>query len=81
MRNNLFCGKGTYFFENGVRYIGEFENNNFHGEGVKLRKDCTKIYEGSWNEDEYHGHGMRFDKSGNLLCEGIWENGSIIDYY
>ena len=66
MKNSLYYGKGVYYFENGVRYIGDFENNYFHGDGVKIRPDGTKIYEGSWYEDEYHGYGSRYDKSGRI---------------
>lgn len=40
-------GKGTLFFVNGEKYIGEFRDGNFNGEGEFNTKDGVVI-KGVW---------------------------------
>ena len=58
--NDKAEGKGKYIFENGDYYIGQFSNNNKHGEGIAYSKDGTVIYEGSFVDDEPSGYCLIF---------------------
>lgn len=33
LKNGRMQGKGTYWFESGTRYVGEFKDGQFHGNG------------------------------------------------
>ena len=43
---------GTRTFANGNRYVGEFRNDNFNGQGTKTYADGT-IEEGIWKGDKF----------------------------
>jgi hypothetical protein len=42
-------GKGEYIWNDKRRYVGEFKNNQFHGEG-KIYMPNDTILEGVWVE-------------------------------
>ena len=44
-------GKGTYTFSNGEKYVGEFKDNKFNGQGT-YSKD-GKEYTGTWKDNQY----------------------------
>lgn len=47
MQNGVRHGKGTYFYENGDKYEGEWKNNLKDGEGILYFKKGD-LYKGSW---------------------------------
>ena len=61
-------GKGTYTYANGDQYIGEFDNDQWHGFGVHTKaaykdpKTGEQIdgwrYEGTFQEGSKHGEGL-----------------------
>ena len=52
--------QGTYNFENGNYYIGQFSNNNKHGEGIVYSYYGNVIYEGSFVDDAPSGYCLIF---------------------
>lgn len=49
-------GKGTYVWDNGLRYEGEWRNNVRHGKGTLNLADGGR-YEGDWKNDKEEGQG------------------------
>ena len=47
---------GTYTFANGDKYVGEFRDNVFHGQGIKTVADGEK-YVGEYKDGKKHGQG------------------------
>jgi len=41
-------GEGYEFFQDGRKYVGHFENNNFHGNGTLYDKNGDVLYKGYW---------------------------------
>lgn len=78
-------GKGILFME-GCKYIGNFKNNEIHGEGTMIWENRKK-YQGNWKKGQMHGFGTfswpdgkvyqgeykKGEKSGNGLMK--WPNG------
>ena len=49
--NYAFHGYGIYFYANGEKYLGEFKNDYFDGEGTFFNLDGS-IDIGIWKEDK-----------------------------
>ena len=68
-------GYGTYYFNNGDKYIGEFKNSQFNGYGSYFYSDGDK-YIGEWKNGKYNGQGMHtYDGE---IVNGIWRNDKLI---
>lgn len=56
---------GTYTWDNGDKYVGEWKDNNKNGQGTYTYADGSK-YVGEFNDGDYNGQGIfTFAKSGN----------------
>lgn len=67
-------GYGTIYFPNtGERYIGQFSNDVFHGEGFRVWSDGSE-YRGRWVNGEKSGNG-EYVSPENLRYVGQWEGG------
>jgi len=68
-------GTGKYYDENGkLSYIGEWKNDNQHGQGKYIYEDDT-FYEGEFKDNNFNGQGTMLYSDG--ICshyEGEWEN-------
>jgi hypothetical protein len=53
LRDNCF---GTYTFANGNKYVGEWQDGKWHGQGTMTFADGAK-YVGEWQDGDYHGQG------------------------
>ena len=51
--NNCF---GTYTFDNGDKYVGEWKDNKRHGQGTYTYANGAK-YVGEFKDNKYHGQG------------------------
>ena len=49
-------GKGTLTWPDGIKYVGEFVNDNREGRGVQTWPNGSK-YAGQWRADKKHGKG------------------------
>ncbi|KAJ3591603.1 hypothetical protein NHX12_006736 [Muraenolepis orangiensis] len=61
---------GTYRFKKGARYIGNYDNNIKHGQGIFYYPDGSK-YEGSWVDDQKQGQGVYTYPNGDTY-DGGW---------
>lgn len=68
-------GKGTYQFENGNLYTGNFQNGNPDGFG-KIIYSVGDIYEGEIQKGNLHGKGIMTFANGNKVY-GYWEMGKF----
>jgi len=67
-------GRGVLQFpDTGAKYVGDFQNDQFHGEGDQTWPDGSR-YVGQWRFDQKHGKGEYVSASG-LRYEGTWEKG------
>jgi hypothetical protein len=69
---SIFKGQGIYFFPDGARYEGNFENDTQNGPGIWYFASGHK-YEGQFKNGNFHGQGNMTWKSGNKY-EGNFEN-------
>eukprot|EP00746_Dinoflagellata_sp_MGD_P140318 gnl/MRDRNA2_/MRDRNA2_73589_c0_seq1.p1 gnl/MRDRNA2_/MRDRNA2_73589_c0~~gnl/MRDRNA2_/MRDRNA2_73589_c0_seq1.p1 ORF type:complete len:379 (-),score=74.34 gnl/MRDRNA2_/MRDRNA2_73589_c0_seq1:108-1193(-) len=67
-------GQGTLHFpETGAKYVGQFSDDAFHGEGYRVWADGSE-YHGQWVHGQKHGKG-EFVSPENLRYTGQWESG------
>ena len=67
---------GTYNFESGDKYVGEWKDDKRNGKGTNTFPDGEK-YEGEWLEGEKHGQGTyiwKDEKSKGQKYVGYWKN-------
>ena len=55
---------GTYIWNNGAKYVGEYKNNQHHGHGTYSWPIGDK-YIGEFSEGRRHGHGYQYQANGN----------------
>ena len=51
-RDDQRNGHGTFTFANGNKYVGEFRNGDYHGQGTLYAADGTASKSGIWADDE-----------------------------
>ena len=69
-------GKGTYSFNNGDTYEGDFVNGMMEGEGIYTYSKTNSKYEGSFQNGKRHGKGIYYYANGNIF-DGEFENGEM----
>ena len=65
-------GKGTYDWENGQKYVGEWKDDKQDGQGTYTWPSGQK-YVGEWKDGMYHGQGT-FTYTDGTVEKGLWEN-------
>lgn len=70
IKDNKRCGFGMIFRKNGsIEYIGNFQEDFWHGRGVLLNNDGKPIYRGEFKENVPNGFGLKQCKlSGRMYC-------------
>ncbi len=63
---------GEMVFDNGDKYVGEWEDNKKHGQGTYILVSGEK-YVGEWKDNNRHGQGTNTWASGNKYV-GEWED-------
>lgn len=66
-------GQGTLLQANGIKYVGQFKNGQFHGIGICYWPDGGR-YQGEWKEGLPHGQGSRLLDNGKQQI-GSFEQG------
>jgi hypothetical protein len=67
--------RGTFTFQSGNKYVGEFQNNSFNGKGKYYLTDGSR-YEGNFQNGTYSGKGIYYSKDGTRY-EGDFSNGKF----
>ena len=65
---------GTYTWENGTKYVGEYKDGKQHGQGIKTWAGGNK-YVGEWRDGEQHGQGIKTWANGDKYV-GEWRDGN-----
>lgn len=60
-------GKGTYYYKEGYKYEGSWDQDIMSGYGVLWLTDELKWYEGEWQNNVFHGRGSLY----NLYIEKL----------
>ena len=53
--NGEFHGQGAYTFADGEKYVGEFEDGEMRGQGIRYSPDGTALEEGYWENGQRAG--------------------------
>ena len=68
-------GCGTYLFSEGKSYIGSFENDKPHGQGIWLLSNA--VYIGESKEGRCEGKGTYISKDGLFVKSENWKDGRV----
>lgn len=71
-------GYGTYIYNSGMKYEGQWKNGKRHGNGILTYPDGSK-YEGEWKNNRAHGYGIKSSPvRGRYRYKyiGEWKNGN-----
>ena len=79
--NGYRTGTGSYVYNDGDKYTGEWKRNKRHGKGKLFNyeeKILYGIYEGEWQDDVQNGYGcyqFKYPKEvENDIYSGQWVN-------
>ncbi len=65
VKGNCYNGRGTYQFDSGARYVGEFLNGKIHGEGALYFSNGNKYF-GTWANQYREGKGKMVYSNGDI---------------
>ncbi len=66
-------GQGTFYYSDGDKYVGQYEDDEKSGYGVYYFMDTGERYEGEWANDMKHGKGVYYSRKGDAI-KGKWAN-------
>lgn len=67
-------GEGTLIMDNGIKYVGQFKDGQYHGVGICYWPNGGGRYEGEWENNLPHGKGSRLLSTGKRQA-GWFEKG------
>jgi hypothetical protein len=73
-------GEGTYQYNNGDLYIGEWRNYMLNGKGIFYFNSGQwegSRYEGEWKDNKYNGRGT-FTYSSVKAITGVWKDSEFV---
>ena len=68
---------GTYTFADGEKYVGEFKDDERHGQGTYTFASGNK-YVGEYKDGNFHGQGT-FTYANGEIKSGIWEKDELVE--
>ncbi|MFN0203701.1 MAG: hypothetical protein ACKVTZ_19395 [Bacteroidia bacterium] len=78
IRGDCKNGEGSFLFESGDKYEGEFKGELFEGKGVYHAANGTH-YKGTFKEGKFYGYGILKDATGSDY-QGDFKNGKFSGY-
>ena len=66
-------GHGSYEYDTGIKYVGEYKDGKFHGQGTATHPEHGSKYVGEWKDGEMHGQGTYTWPDGAKYV-GEWRN-------
>ena len=79
VQGNCWNGQGTYIYNSGMKYEGEWKYGRRHGKGTLTYPNLYK-YEGEWRNNKKDGLGtIVYDKGSHYIARytGEWKNGNM----
>ena len=73
VRGDCKNGLGTYLWDSGDKYVGEFSNGLPNGEGLITTADGD-IYEGGFKNSKFHGNGEWSRVNGDVYVGEFYDN-------
>ncbi len=73
-------GQGTYFFDDGEKYVGEFKSDKMTGYGSYFDKDGFKLYEGYFQDGEFNGEGIQYFKNDKTSIKGTFRDSRLFGF-
>ena len=67
----------AYSLDNGEKYVGEFKDNKFNGQGTFTYFNGAR-YVGEWKDSSFNGQGTYIYANGLVDRQGLWEKGKFI---
>ena len=77
--NGELEGRGIFFWNTGIKYIGNFSKNKIHGKGILYNKYNKLIFEGNFFGSKKNGYGCIYSENGEYY-EGNFVNDKIEGY-
>lgn len=71
--NNVREGHGVFYYKNGDKYVGRWEKDNIHGQGVMYFNSKYEVYKGSFRNNEIDGFGTYYFAE-NLFYHGFFSH-------
>ena len=68
---------GTYTFASGSKYVGEFKDGKYNGQGTATFASGEK-YVGEWKDGKFNGQGTLFASNGSIINQGIFADNKFI---
>lgn len=65
--DGLRNGYGTFYYNEGGKYCGDWMNNQMHGKGTLYYSDGRIAYQGEWVEDSLNGFGILYNETPTTL--------------
>jgi hypothetical protein len=56
-------GYGTFYYNEGGKYCGDWLANQMHGKGTLYYSDGRIAYQGDWRNDSLHGRGILYNEN------------------
>lgn len=75
IEGNCYQGQGTFLWDDGARYVGNWLKAKRSGKGSYTWPD-NRSYEGYWKNDIAHGKGLMLWPSGDQY-QGDWKRGKM----
>ncbi len=75
--SNWISCYGTWTYDDGGKYVGEWKDSKRHGQGTQIWAGewSGQKYVGEWKDDKYHGQGTMTYISGDKYV-GDWKDGT-----
>ena len=71
---------GTVTWGNGSKYVGEWRDDKYHGQGAYTYADGSK-YVGEYRDDKRKGQGIEYAANGTIKLAGLWANNTLSRAY
>lgn len=60
-------GYGTFYYNEGGKYCGDWLDNQMHGKGTLYYADGRIAYQGEWRYDSLNGKGILYNENPSKL--------------
>ena len=71
----------TIWKKEGIKYEGEFKEDNMEGYGIMTFNNVLSKYEGEFKKNKMNGYGIFYldINDENKIQKGFWKNGELIN--